>query len=156
MVFMHMPRKSPGGPRGAVLNVRIPEKTKFGLALMSRLYHEPIPDIVIQAINSWFTSENGGLFVDMPGENLPKDLLSMVWDDEECLRLAKLAFRYPTLLSGAELRIWQRIKADDKYWATMPLAGRTKRATEPVPREEANLKSEVLLADWEQLRQDRE
>ena len=146
-----MPKKSPGGPRAAVLNVRIPEKMKFGLAMMSRLYHEPIPDLVIQAINSSFTSENGGLFVDVPGENLPKDLLSMVWDEDECLRFVKLAFRYPALLSGAELRAWQRVKADDKYWAAPLTPGRKKQAAEPVPRLEGNLRTEVLQADWGQL-----
>ena len=133
--------------------MRIPEKTKFGLALMSRLYHEPIPDIVIEAINNSFTSENGGLFVDVPGESLPRDLLSMVWDEEECLRVAKLAFRYPALLSGAELRVWQRVKADDKYWAPAPTVGRKKHAAEPSPRLESNLLTELLQADWEHLNQ---
>jgi hypothetical protein len=122
--------------------------------LMSRLHHEPIPDIVLRAINDLFTSENGGLFVDLPGEEHSKNLLSLVWADREPERFVRLGIYYPALLTGAEKRVWQRIKTDDKYWAPSSSRGKKKQSTAPPARQPSELLTDVLLEDWGELRQE--
>ncbi len=114
----HMPKKSPGGPRSSFLTARIPEKTRFGLTLMSRLHHEPAPDILIRALNNLFSSEHIGLFVDFPGEELPKNLLELTWAERESDRLVNLAQVFPSLLTASEKLAWEEIRSTDTYWTT--------------------------------------
>jgi hypothetical protein len=147
-----MPRKAPGGPRDAVLNVRIPERVKFGLQLLSRHTHVPVPDVVIRALEDAFTAEHGGLMVDLPGEDMPRDLLKRVWDERESVRLAKLAFIYPSLLSLPEQRLWQQIKADDKYWRPATAKGRKRKDGEEAHREASDLLLDTLEGDWPRLK----
>lgn len=147
-----MPRKAPGGPRDAVLNVRIPERVKFGLQLLSRHTHVPVPDVVIRALEDAFTAEHGGLMVDLPGEDMPRDLLKLVWDEREVVRIAKLAFVYPSLLSLPEQRLWQRIKADDKYWTATATKGRKRKDGEELARDPSHLLVDALDEDWPQLK----
>ena len=145
-----MPRKSPGGPRGAVLSVRIPEKTRYGLQLMSRLYREAIPDIVIRAVNDAFTSENGGLFIDVKGDDMPRNLLAMTWAERESDRLANLALRYPDLLTGREQRLWTLVKATAKYWAppTLVMTSKAEAEASIANWDESSLLRDVLAEDW--------
>jgi hypothetical protein len=115
-------------------------------------FGDPIPDIVIRAIAEAFSSEHGELFVDVPAQELPQNLLKLAWDERECVRLVKLALYYPSLLSTAEKKIWERIRGDDRYWADGAQdGGKTKSATDT--REERNLRIELLEADWEELNQ---
>lgn len=72
--------------------------------------------------------------VDLPGEDMPRDLLKRVWDEREVVRIAKLAFVYPSLLSLPEQRLWQRIKADDKYWTATATKGRKRKDGEEPAR----------------------
>lgn len=111
-----MPKKSQGGLRSSFLTARIPEKTRFGLTLMSRLHHEPVPDILIRALNNLYSSEHIGLFVDLPGEELPRNLLDLAWAERESDRLVNLAQVYPTLLTASEKLAWEQIRSTDKYW----------------------------------------
>lgn len=143
-----MPRKVSGGPRDAVLNVRIPAKLKFGLQLISRRYHEPIPDIIVRLIGDAFTDEHGGLMVDLPGEEMPCNLLERVWDERESSRFAKLAFLF-TLLTLPQQVLWKGVVADDKYWQEAPAKGRKKGAAQGAARIESNFLWDELEADWE-------
>lgn len=152
-VAIDMPRISPGGPRDAVVNVRVPERVKFGLSLMSRMYHEPIPDIIIRALEDAFTSENGGLLVDVSGEEQPKALLPLLWDPRPAVRFVKLALHYPALLTRPEQKLWQRIEAEQKYWQVPPPKSRKQSAAAKSKRGEADLLVEVLEADWAALQQ---
>lgn len=148
-----MPRKSPGGPRDAVLNVRVPARVKYGLELVGRLYSEGIPDIVVRALDDVLTSENGGLLVDMPGSERPVFLLPLVWDERECVRLVKLALTYPALLTRAEQAIWSAVRVDDRYWAGVPKTSKSKRKDAPI-RQVADLHVPALEADWARLTAD--
>lgn len=146
-----MPRKVSGGPRDAVLNVRIPAKLKFGLQLISRRYHEPIPDIIVRLIGDAFTDEHGGLMVDLPGEDMPCNLLERVWDERESSRVAKLAFLFPTLLTLPQQVLWKGVLADDKYWQDAPAKGRRKGAMRAESRIASNFLWDVLAADWDDI-----
>jgi len=139
-----MPKQSVGGLRAAVMSIRMPEKTKFGLELTARLYNESIADIIVRAANMEISSENGGLFVELPGEELPVFLLPRVWDERECVRIVKLALVYPDLLKRAEKVAWTMVRDSDKYWT----GHKTKRGSTPT-REFEQLKVEVLEADWQ-------
>lgn len=144
-----MPRKVSGGPRDAVLNVRIPAKLKFGLQLISRRYHEPIPDIIVRLIGDAFTDEHGGLMVDLPGEDVPRNLLERVWDERESSRFSKLAFLFPTLLTLPQQVLWKGVVADDKYWQGAPAKGRKKGAAQGADRTERNFLWDEFEADWD-------
>lgn len=147
-----MPRKSPGDPRSAVLNVRVPEKTKYGLKLASRLFHEPQPDILIRALDAYLSSEKG-LMVEIHGLQRTANLLEAVWGETEPERLAKLALRFPSLLSRAEQELWERVGLDNKYWKEADLAGK-KRGTQPHgARDEKHFRWDAFEADWGRLSQ---
>ena len=143
-----MPKKAKGGPRDSVFTVRLPARLRFGLELTARLNNEPMTDVVVRALSDGLTSENGGLFVDLPGEELPVFLLPKVWDTREAVRLVKLALVYPSLLGATERRAWEVIRAADKYWS-MPKA-RSSKAAKPVRKLE-ELQAAPLEADWEEL-----
>jgi hypothetical protein len=138
-----MPKKHVGGPKAAVMSIRMPEKTKFGLELTSRLYNDSIADIIVRAANMEMSSENGGLFVDLPGEELPVFLLPLVWHERECARIVKLAMVYPKLLKRSEQVAWAMVRDNDKYWT----GRKTGRGATP-SREFDQLKVDVLEADW--------
>jgi hypothetical protein len=148
-----MPKKAKGGPRDSVFTVRLPARLRFGLELTARLNNEPMTDVVVRALSDGLSSENGGLFVDLPGEELPVFLLPKVWDERESVRLVKLALVYPTLLGATERRTWEVIRAADKYWST-PKA-RSSKAAKPVRKFE-DLHVASLEVDWEVLQADAE
>lgn len=135
-----------GGPRTAILSVRVPEKVKFGLELIARLNGESVPDVMVRAANMELHSENGGLFAEVPGEELPVFMLPRVWDERESVRLVKLALTFPKLtLKKLEALQWALVRNDDKYWKTATVAGA------PVSRRVSDLKEDVLEADWDDL-----
>lgn len=148
-----MPKKAKGGPRDSVFTVRLPARLRFGLELTSRLNNEPMTDVVVRALSDGLSSENGGLFVDLPGEELPVFLLPKVWDEREPVRLVKLALVYPPLLGASERRAWEVIRAEDKYWSTSKT--RSPKGEKPVRKFE-DLQAAQLEADWEALWADAE
>jgi hypothetical protein len=145
-----MPRKSPGDPRSAVLNVRVPEKTKYGLKLASRLFHEPLPDILIRALDAYLASEKR-LMVETHGHQPTTNLLEVVWGDTDSERLAKLAFRFPSLLSRAEQELWDRVGQAAKYWSDGDAAGKKRGSSMHGHRDEKHFLWDTFEADWEQL-----
>lgn len=148
-----MPKKAKGGPRDSVFTVRLPARLRFGLELTSRLNGEPMTDVVVRALSDGLSSENGGLFVDVPGEDLPVFLLPKVWDERDAVRLVKLALVYPPLLGATERRAWEAIRAEDKYWSSSKV--RSAKAARPVRKFE-DLQVAPLEADWEGLLADAE
>ena len=145
-----MPKKAIGGPRGAVLSIRVPARLKYGLELIARYHHESVPDVIVRAANDVLTSEYRGLMVDMPGEDLPVFLLPRVWDENEAVRLVKLALVYPALLRPVEKAMWRAISADEKYWN----AGKGKRPKASGAggrRRVEDLNVPVVEADWASL-----
>lgn len=146
-----MPRKSPGGPRDAVLSVRVPARLKFGLDLIARMHRESVPDVIIRALNDALTSENGGLLVDLPGEDQATYLLPRVWDERDCVRVVKLALLQPSLLTRTEQLVWEFVRADDKYWATPKGKTSKKGASVHALRHLEEVQVPVLEADWDEL-----
>ncbi|HSI49172.1 MAG TPA: hypothetical protein VLA61_12945 [Ideonella sp.] len=105
-------------------------------------------DVVVRALSDGLSSENGGLFVDLPGEELPVFLLPRVWDERDCVRLVKLALVYPALLGATERRAWEAIRMADKYWSASKARG--SKAAKPARKVE-DLQVSPLEADWEAL-----
>lgn len=129
--------------------MRVPARVKYGLELTARYHHESVPDVVVRALTDLFTSENGGLLVNVPGEEHSIPLLSRVWDEKECLRLVKLGLTYPALLKPVDKRLWAHVQADGKYWASAK--GRpVKKGSQP-QRQVEQLIVEALEADWPSL-----
>lgn len=146
-----MPRKSPGGPRDAFLTARVPERTKFGLQLMTRIYREPAPDLLIRALNRLFDDEHAGLFVDVPGSPAQRNLLDWLWAERESDRAANMAFRYPPVMTGAEKRAWKEVLEDDSFWAPPAAATKGKKDARSSKRQEKDLNRDVLAAHWSAL-----
>jgi hypothetical protein len=125
--------------------------------LLSRMYHESVADVVVRAINDLFSSEHGGLLEYVSGEELQRDVFKLLWDEREHVRLAKLAFHYPTLLSGAEKRLWQEIVANDVFWAARPqqeeaqAQGGRDIGLRAAGRKESYLLADVLAVHWDRL-----
>lgn len=139
-----MPKKAKGGPRDSVFSVRLPAKLRYAVELMARLNREPMTDVIVRALDEAVGSENLGLFVDLPGEELPVYLLPRVWDERESVRLVKLALTYPTLLSAAERAIWERVRAEPRYWVR-ELGPDRSRLLE-------DLRPDRLEADWDEVK----
>lgn len=112
---------------------------RFGLEMMSRLHHRPIPEIITNAIQEVFTSEVEGLWDDQgPAEvGGQRPLLNVLWAERVSDRVANIAFECPTLLSGQERRLWKAIEADKRFWAM------------PEVRIPSNLLRDELAARWE-------
>lgn len=134
-----MPKKAKGGPRDSVLSVRLPAKLRFGIELIARRERVPMTDVIVAAITDALGSENSGLFVDLPDEELPVYLLPRVWDERESVRLVKLALVYPTLLTKPERDLWDRIRAEPRYWD-----GKAKKSSLSIE----DLRADRLEADW--------
>jgi hypothetical protein len=126
-----------------VFSVRLPAKLRYAVELTARLNHEPMTDVIVRALNDAVSSENGGLFVEMPGHELPVFLLPKVWDERESVRLVKLALIHPALLSARERALWERIRDDPRYWAAGPESA-SNRAIE-------QLRPDRLEVDWSEL-----
>jgi len=137
-----MPKKAKGGPRDSVFSVRLPAKLRFGIELVSRSQRVPMTDVIVAAIADALGSENSGLFVDLPGEELPVYLLARAWDERESVRLVKLALVYPTLLTKPERDLWDRIRAEPRYWDS-----KAKKSTLSID----DLRADRLEADWADL-----
>lgn len=140
-----MPKKAKGGPRDSVFSVRLPAKLRYAVELAARLNHEPMTDVIVRALNDAMTSENGGLFVNLPGEELPVFLLPKVWDDREGVRLVKLALVFPALLTKSEKAVWEQIRDEPRYWASAASAS-DRRVLD-------DLRSDRVEQDWPDLRQ---
>lgn len=138
-----MPKKAKGGPRDSVFSVRLPARLRYGVELISRLNREPLTDVIVRAIDQAMTSEDRGLFVDLPGEELPVYLLPKVWDERESVRLVKLALVYPTLLNAAEKALWTRVRGEPRYWDSS--AKKDELSID-------DLRADRLEADWSELR----
>ncbi|MGE0672764.1 MAG: hypothetical protein AB7O64_06895 [Methylibium sp.] len=138
-----MPKKAVGGPRDSVFSVRLPARLRYGVELISRLNREPKTDVIVRAIDQAMTAEHGGLFVDLPGEDLPVNLLPKLWDERESVRLVKLALVYPTLLTAVEKTLWARIREEPRYWDSK--AKKDKQSID-------DLRADRLEADWSELR----
>jgi len=138
----HMPKRAKGGPRDSVFSVRLPAKLRFGIELIARRKRVPMTDVIVSAIADALGSENSGLFVDLPGEELPVYLLARVWDERDSVRLVKLALVYPTLLTGAEQALWERVRAEPRYWD-----GKAKKSSLTID----DLRADRLEADWAEL-----
>ena len=134
-----MPKEAKGGPRNSVFSVRLPAKSRFGIELISRRLRVPMTDVIVEAIADALGSENSGLFVNLPGEELPVYLLARVWDERESVRLVKLALVQPHLLTGAEEALWGRIRAEPRYWDS-----NAKKGSLTID----DLRADRLEADW--------
>lgn len=139
-----MPKMAKGGPRDSVFSVRLPARLRYAVELIARLNHEPMTDVIVRALSDSLTSENGGLMIDLPGEDMPVFLLPRVWDERESVRLVKLALAYPALLSANERAVWEHVRNSANYWKVG-----TKR---DAARKFEQLDVERLEADWETLR----
>lgn len=137
-----MPKQSKGGPRDSVFTVRLPEKLRFALDLTAKLYRESMTDVAVRALTDAISSENGGLFVQLLGEQAPVFLLPKVWDERESVRCVKLALVYPSLLTAPERRAWEAIRVKSSYW----LKGKSDRT-----RAIGDLNIDALEQDWEEI-----
>jgi hypothetical protein len=116
---------------------------RYGVDLTARLYREAMTDVIVRALNEVVSSENGGLFVDLPGQDQKVFLLPKVWDERESVRLVKLALVYPDLLTASERSIWNRIRGNGRYWAS-PSA--------PDARLLDDLRPDRVEEDWDELK----
>ena len=136
-----MPRtpSSPDGPKNITVSVRVSPKMRFGLEMMSRLHHRPIPDIITNAINEVFSSELEGLWDDggPPEAGGRRHILPVLWAERASDRIANIAFVCPQLLSGPERRLWKTVEADTRFWK------------KPGSRAQSNLLRDELAAHWE-------
>ncbi len=133
-----MPKQAAGGPRQAVLSVRLPQRLRLGVELVSRLNREPMADVLVRAVETALKDASGQLCVLVPGESGPENALARVWDERESVRLVKLALLYPSLLNGKERAVWELVRDQDIYWTGGTAA----------KREVGALREQRLHMDW--------
>lgn len=117
---------------------------KFGLDMMSRLYHESIPDIVMRALDNEFNNQYKG-FSDFDGETVEtngyRDLMKLLWAERPSDRLANIALNCKKLLSGSQLTQWELVKKSPEFWV------------DPTEFTEQSLRRDVLALNWDALQQ---
>lgn len=114
------PPKDATGSRSSTLSIRLTPKMRFGLEMMSRLYHESIPDIISRAVSNVFNAEHQGLSDfegDTPETNGYRDLMQLLWSERPSDQLANIAFHCKKLLAGAQIRQWYYIKSQPEFWS---------------------------------------
>ena len=135
---------NPEKRKAHVISIRLNERDYFGLTLMSRLHNEPMIAVVTSAIRNSFGTDYGGLWIESNEPPYKMDLLKDLWDERPSDRLANMAFRHAELMSLSEKSIWNKIKADPKYW-------HEGKAEPDAPATEDRLWRDVLADDWEKL-----
>lgn len=108
----------PGGPKSAVVTLRLTPRTRFGLALLSRVGHTSASAVVEQALEGLFYGEGPGTLERRTSASAQRiALLDAAWDERPWLRLGRLALLAPELLNAVESSVWKRVSEDARYWA---------------------------------------
>jgi hypothetical protein len=112
--------KSPSlSAKTAPISVRLSPKFKFALNLMSRLQHRPVSAVIEELIRRAMGDEKSELYVVVRSKGREEErqsILDQVWDPEEPDRFAKVAMKYPRLLTHEEEIAWKRITEDAHLW----------------------------------------
>ena len=142
---MGRPPKDAAGSRSSNLTIRLTPKMRFGLDMMSRLYHESIPDIMARAVNDVFGCSYQGLS-DWDGDivevNGYRDLMKLLWSERPSDRVANIALHCKKLLAAPEIRLWDLVKSKPEFWA------------DPADFTEKSLRREVLAKRWDALQEE--
>ena len=142
---MGRPPKDAAGSRSSNLTIRVTPKMRFGLEMMSRLYHESIPDIVERAVRDAFNGGYQGLS-DYEGDaveaNGYRNLLKVLWNGRPSDRIANIALHCKRLLAAHEIRLWDLVKSKPEFWA------------DPAEFTEKSLRRDVLAKQWEALQEE--
>ena len=135
----------PEGPKTIVLSLKVTPKLRFGLEMLSRMRNSSVPELVTIAVNKLFDSEDIGLWeyeeLD-EGDVIPGRiyLLEELWDELPSNRFANVSLKYPNLSSVPEMKLWEHVRGEPKYWSHKK------------HRTEKELLRNVLAADWEGLK----
>lgn len=109
------------GPKGAkstTLSLRLTPKTRYGLALLSRVNRMSLGQVVEDALEASFYREGPGTLERRPAGGRERvRVLDVTWDERPWVRLANLAHLMPELLSRDELELWGQLQNQLQYWA---------------------------------------
>lgn len=97
------------------LTVRLSPKAKFALELMARIQNRTISAAVEWSLSSAIANVRAPRTASFNPIPL-SELVDEVWSTDEAMRLAKLAFESPALLTYEELRTWETIEASEPFW----------------------------------------
>jgi hypothetical protein len=109
-------RKGGGGKlsRSETVTVRLDPKLRYLAELAARLHRRTLSSYVEWAIEA--SLDNNILKPDFDGKVSIRDEAEYLWDVDEADRFAKLALRYPHLLSHEEQVRWKLIRECGYLW----------------------------------------
>ncbi len=109
---------SPKGAKSTTLSLRLTPKTRYGLALLSRVNRMSLGQVVEDALEACFYGEGPGTLERRPASGRERvRVLDVTWDERPWVRLANLAHLMPELLSRDEVELWGQLQKQPQYWA---------------------------------------
>jgi hypothetical protein len=99
--------------RTETVTVRLDPKLRYLAELAGRLHRRTLSSYIEWAIAASLSSN--ALTADLHGPSI-KDESESLWDVDEADRFAKLALRYPSLLTHDEQVLWKFIKESFRLW----------------------------------------
>lgn len=101
-----------GSRKTETLTLRLDPKVKMMIELISRIRRRSITGVVEAAIEEVAYDTGVPYFDDGRINNHPLgSILSDVWSTDESERFINMSYRFPTLLTYEEQRIWETIKS---------------------------------------------
>lgn len=115
---MARPRKDKEESLSNQISVRLDDKTKFGLSLLSKKHESKISALLFQYIKEMIDSRGYGLTTSVDTGNgvQPVNLLDVVWSANPVERFARQGVYCPEYLELNEQIHWKTIYKDDAYW----------------------------------------
>lgn len=109
-------KKSGGGKlsRSETISVRLDPKLRFAAELAARKQRRTLSSFI-----EWAVEEAVGrveIYSDQSSRTSAHDASQQVWDVDEADRFAKLALRFPLLLTHDEEKLWKLICEHGYFW----------------------------------------
>lgn len=106
-----------GARKTETLTLRLDPKIKMMIELISRIRRQSITGVVEAAIEEIAFDIDAPYFDDGETHNHTLAVVfSDVWSSDESERFINLCYRFPTLLTYEEQRIWETIKSSRSFW----------------------------------------
>ncbi|MCY1277529.1 hypothetical protein D9M68_345730 [compost metagenome] len=123
---MARPKKTADQSATVSVSLRIDPRIKYGIDLAARIQKRTVTGVVEWAVERALADVQlpKSVIAEHDGSDAPTDLASnlddRLWSSNEGVRLVLLAYRYPSLLSYEETRIWETIKLSPPLWRRLP------------------------------------
>ncbi|HHF0608842.1 TPA: hypothetical protein ACPH4Z_002200 [Pseudomonas aeruginosa] len=151
---MARPKKTADQSSTVSVSLRVDPSIKYAIDIAARVQKRTVTGVVEWSVEKALTTVqmpvdfmvlNEQLTPEMPEpQSVIEAVKERLWSPDEAIRLVRLAFEYPSLLTFEEGLIWESIRLSPPFWRFTPRV-----ITEASPWKNARL--DVLLKYWPKL-----